>query len=199
MNTSALFTKSKRSSKKVKVDERFKKVLTDDRFRAAPGQVDKYGRKNKTGKAQAQRELSEFYEIEDGEGNEVEAEPEVLSSKAKGKGKGHQNPRGNKGQAAGKGKSEEEMETRLDYLSRLARGEVSDEDSDSESGGDDDDSEASTSSSDDEDGDVDAEEGAKGPLDIPDDEVIEEDSVPSTRRLAIQNCDWENVKAKDLL
>ena len=43
-------------SNKVKLDNRFSSVLTDKRFRSAPGAVDKYGRKTKKATAKAAKE-----------------------------------------------------------------------------------------------------------------------------------------------
>lgn len=87
-------------------------------------------------------------------------------------------------------------ETRLEYLNRLARGEISGSSSSSDEGGMVSDSESeSTASSEDE---APSSDDGLGPLQIPDEQEIEE-IEEATYRLAIQNCDWSNVRAEDLM
>ena len=90
-------------------------------------------------------------------------------------------------------------ETRLDYLTRLSRGEV-----DLSSSSDDDSEESlkedisSSASSTDSDEDYDSQTEGVDPLLIPDDTevgLIED----ATNRLAIQNCEWNSVRAEDLM
>jgi len=190
MHKSATFKSSKKDNFKVKVDDRFKTLLTDERFQSVPGQVDRYGRKAK-GKDAANKvakEMREFYDIDEGE---EEAVPEAAK----------------KGKAAAKPANT--GLDRLDYLNKLARGEISDEDgSDSDSSDDSDDSDSdSDESGSDEDsavarnkkGSTYGDASHKSALQVPgqDEPELVEDVVSS--RIAIQNSDWENVSAEDLM
>jgi hypothetical protein len=85
-----------------------------------------------------------------------------------------------------------DVETRLDYLNKLARGEISGSSSDEEGVEADEES-----SSEDEASDLD-ESGTHDPFEIPGD-VVEESSDVESNRIAIQNCDWENLTAEDLM
>ena len=182
MHTSAIFKQSKKDNFKVKVDDRFKTLLSDERFQSAPGKVDKYGRKikNKDSVKKVAEEMKEFYDIET---EEVEDKQEKS-----------QQPK------AKPGPSGQSMDSRLDYLNKLARGEVSDEDS-SSSGSED---SGSESESDEEDSEEDETEhtagkSTKSALDIPDQPEPEFATDISSTRIAIQNCDWENVSAEDIM
>ena len=64
-NTSKTFKISNKDKHKIVLDSRFKSVLTDDKFRANPGAVDKYGRTvNKESREKAaEKELREFYQV----------------------------------------------------------------------------------------------------------------------------------------
>jgi hypothetical protein len=140
--------------------------------------VDLYGRKKSKAKAtSAQDELKEFYEMEDENGSTE------VTTKASKKGG--------------------DAESRLDYLNKLARGEISgssssDSDSDAES---DDASESSSDSSSDEDSGME-----EDPLAVPGDHIEyagdndgSAEQIEDSCRLAIQNCEWEKVSAEDLL
>lgn len=194
-----MFKKTKKEKFKVKVDDRFKNVLTDDRFRVAPsGSVDKYGRKIKS-KSTAADELKEFYQIDDDDEVREEQEQEEPDGDDKKKKKD------NKGKSSNKSN---DIESRLDYLNKLSRGEIS---GSSSSDDDDDDenneieveesSESENEGEDGDDGDEYDEDGNKvqvDPFAIPGD-VIEEREDVETNRLAIQNCDWENFTAEDIM
>ena len=177
--TNPLFKKNKLKQKKVKVDNRFKAVLTDERFSVAPGQIDKYGRKAKKGSKSAEKELSEFYQIDN---DDDEEQSEIVTSKSKVAPKKAADP-----------KSDED---RLDYLNKLARGEIDDDSSDESSvyehDNDDDEDEVEQDN-------YDTEElvTGPGPLEIDDPEEIEVGE--STNRLSILNCDWENLRAQDIM
>ena len=147
------------------MDERFREVLQDKKYVNVPGGVDKYGRKRKS--KSAKEELKEFYTIEeDEEVEKVEKEKKPGVS----------------------------MENRLDYLTKLSRGDISGDSSGDDSGDD-----ASSSDDDDESDDERSDSNAKSALAIDDDEIVEEEGGEATKRLAIQNCDWENLRAVDIL
>ena len=141
--------------------------------------MDAYGRKKSKSKASsAKDELKEFYEIE--EDNE---EP-----------------------SSTKKKSGSDPESRLDYLNRLARGEISGSSSDSDDSSSEDGEGDNASGDSSSDNDSDDGEGMEDPFAVPGDEVEyagdnSEASglIEDSRRLAIQNCDWEKVTAEDLL
>jgi hypothetical protein len=193
-----LFKKMSAEKNKVVLDDRFKGVLTDERFRILPGgDIDAYGRKIKKKKSstQALKELENFYTStdpsttvsEEVENKEQEQAPESVGKKIK---KGHVEK-----------KQPQTDEERLDYLNRLARGEISDEEddgSDSEEDRDDDNMEVSDEEEEEEeDEDYEALSNKKSPLDLPGDDEIE--FGEATKRISILNCDWENIKSDDLM
>jgi hypothetical protein len=184
MHTAPIFKQTKKDNFKVKVDDRFKTLLSDERFQSVPGQVDKYGRKSK-GKDSAKKvteEMKEFYDM-----NEDEEEEKPKKSAEKKKGSTPHLPQGS-------------MDSRLDYLNKLARGEMSDTDS-SSSGSDESDGDSDSSEeSDDSDSAADAREPHhRSALQIPDQPEPEFAEDVSSTRIAVQNCDWENVSAEDIM
>jgi hypothetical protein len=201
MHTSKLFNKIGSDKRKVKLDSRFQGVLTDDKFRVEPGQVDKYGRKKKGSSVkQVEKELRDFYQIEQGEesvdvnggddgsdqgsGDDSEVGSDVDENDEDKEGLP---PAGDK----------DAPETRLDFLNRFARGDYegsSSDDSDASGTDTDSESESSEGSDDVEDDRFDL---GRGPMAVPDDE----EDIPEgegSYRLALQNCDWENIRALDL-
>lgn len=100
------------------------------------------------------------------------------------------------------GKAPKKSESRLDYLNKLSRGEVSVSDTSdtdaSDSDESDNDSESSNSMSDE---NVIDDTRKRGPLDIPGDQVdvTESNEIIQSNRIAIQNCDWNNLTAEDLM
>lgn len=155
-----IFKGAKKDSQKVVVDDRFKTMLTSDKFRSVVGKVDSYGRKTKgKNNKDAINELNEFYQIDNNE------EPKKIKE------------------------SKSEAIDRLEYLNQLARGEISGSSSESEEENDVDDDEESHESS-----AVSQESIDGGALQI--DEEVEYGDA--TKRIAIQNCDWENVTSTDL-
>lgn len=185
MHSASTFKKSKKDSFKVKVDDRFKALLTDERFQSVPGQVDQYGRKvkNKGNQDKIVNEMKQFYEME----QDDDKEPESIKAKAQ-------------------PKKDKTGTDRLEYLNKLARGEISDEESSSDS----DDSDSSSGSSDDassDDGSSDEErrdtkgksKAQKSALSIPGQDEPEMVADVSSNRIAIQNCDWENLSAEDIM
>ena len=196
MHSAPTFKKTQKDSNKITVDERFQTVLTDHRFRAVPGSIDIYGRKTKRGsKSAAEKELHSFYQIEDAAVPEVEVTLKCTNSTKTAK-----YSSGGKKKGSDEIQKAEDPESRLDYLNRLARGDVSESSSD-----DTDEGEARS----DADSDADEENGAnlddesdrntKGPLDILSDEEGEGEEAHATCRLALINCDWENLKASDFM
>lgn len=189
MHNSATFKSSKKDNFKVKVDDRFKTLLSDERFQSVPGQVDRYGRKTKSKDSanKVAKEMREFYDIDEGE--EAVPEPAKKSVKSAAKPNGGMD--------------------RLDYLNKLSRGEISDEgSSDSDSSGDSDsDSGSDSDESGSDEGNIARKKSGttyddpshKSALQVPGQEEQElVDDVVSTR-IAIQNSDWENVSAEDLM
>ena len=80
MYSAPIFKKYRKEDNKVKLDDRFGSVLTDKRFRSAPGAVDKYGRKAKKATAKAAKEeLEQFYSIEGEDEGEGESKGEILT------------------------------------------------------------------------------------------------------------------------
>jgi hypothetical protein len=202
MHNNPIFRKTKKDKMKLDVDERFEKVLTDDRFHALPGgSVDAYGRRVRKQSQANENELSAIYRK--GESSD-------------GKDDKSKNSEAKKKTNLQKTKSDP-LESRLDYLNRLARGEISgpDSETDSDRSSDDEGSISDNGDNDDTNGDdgdlendvVDARSGKyRGPLAIPnvkeEDDEEEESELNdgySTSRLAVQNCEWESVKSVDIL
>ena len=193
-----LFKKSVSKRSKIKVDERFQSVLHDEKFLSTPGTIDKFGRKVKNSVKNQQKELSEFYEIDTAEtlNNSVdETKNDQKSIKKSNKAS----------KAEQKGKKSNNDESRLDYLIKLSRGEI-ENDSSSDDDDDDDSNNLYEHDNEEDDDDENYEIGerydtkkSKSPLDVDDRNDIQVLQGDATKRLAIQNCDWENLKAKDLL
>jgi hypothetical protein len=210
-----LFKKSLSKRNKIVVDDRFKSVLDDERFHTTPGKIDKYGRKLKNSVKNQQKELSEFYEIE----KETSADNSSHINEVKSDKKVRKSEKSiDKKKEIKSSNSNNKDESRLDYLIKLSRGEVeNDSSSDDDDDEDDDDSNMydddynnNDNDSDDSDTNNNIEQdharliknknnSSKSPLDVDDRHEIQLLEGESTNRLAIQNCDWENLKAKDLL
>jgi hypothetical protein len=177
MHVDPLFKRSNSRANKLKLDPRFQKVLSKEEFRASHGHIDKYGRKLKK-KESVVDELREFYDIDDNNENEATKE----TSK--------------KGDNTGN-----HLESRLAYLNKLSRGEISDLESSSDEY---DEGEAEGSESDEDEDDsqrLTKKHRIGGPLSIPDDEVIrvKEDDIRNSNRIAVMNCDWAKITAKDIM
>ena len=190
-------------STKITLDERFKSVLTDERFKSLPGEgeIDKYGRKVRKREA---KEMDEFYKVasdqddddDDDDGGNSNADGDG-SSKHEEEGE----PSDSDGSSVDDGKiTFDSPEERIAYLNAVARGEIElpSEDDSSTSGG------SYTDQSDDDDDDESLEEGGVGE---DDDEVIgvlsekvNAETVENleTKFLAFQNFDWESVRAVDI-
>jgi hypothetical protein len=204
MHTAPTFKSYKHDKKKVKVDDRFKGLLNDERFQSVGGNVDRYGRKAKgeaKGADKVADEMKQFYEIDTG-AEEKPEEDQKKRSKRKG-------PSGAASLSA---------DARLEYLTRLSRGELSDTSSSSDAESDDSDSSSSES-----DADSDSEigggatvaratevagagwgRGQLGALSIPDQlaPLLSNggvDGLVDSTRLAVQNCDWDSLCAEDIM
>lgn len=170
VNESVSVKPVEKNTNKIVVDDRFSAMLTDEKFgNTSAGSVDKYGRKKKR-KQQAKSELEEFYELEE----PVAQEPENNAKEKR-----------------------TDIEDRLDYLNKLARGELdsSDDENELEDVEDDDDDEDVEEVVLAED-DFDDDNEPYSVLQIPGDNL---DYGDSTKRLAIQNCDWDNFRSVDIL
>ena len=194
---------------KVQIDDRFKSILTDERFRVNPGaSVDAYGRKKKSQKQGdlALKELNRLYKIDDATASDEtkggDAEEEEEEEDEEEEDEEEENVKTKKGKK--KGEPSESMEDRLDYLNKLARGEVSGSDSDDSSddndGFENEGSDSGEGESEEEyDSDV-VDKLTKSALAIPGDEDSDvAEYGEATRRISILNCDWENIKAEDLM
>ena len=158
--------------------------------------MDKHGKKRKISTKKAAEDLKAFYDID----NDDNKKP----------------PLG----------EENKAESRLDYLTKLSRGEISGTGSDSESesdtetnDNDDDSSSDSETSSDERNSDHELKSSKVGTFGIPgdkvvvaavnenqeqiygddDDESFNNADIESSNRLAIQNCDWDNMTAEDIM
>ncbi|KAG5180077.1 hypothetical protein JKP88DRAFT_349667 [Tribonema minus] len=187
MHTAPTFRRAKTDSRKVKLDPRFTAVLSDKRFQAAKS------------------ELSAFYRVEDEDEDDAEpARPEhgdydhdseSDGAGSSGSASGSESEPGgdDTADAAARVRKVEkakqqptsvvDMEARVEYLNKVARGEISG-------------SGSSNDSSDD--SGSDAESGAELDEEVDDDA----EDVPmgdATCRLALMNCDWEHIKAVDIM
>lgn len=189
------FKKIRKEKYETQVDDRFAEMHTAEKFSLGPGTIvvlSKWYRilceclscslaagekKKRNTQKEKHRVLQDDVEVEE------ENDKQEVSVARKSK------------QPAPAGKAPERKESRLEYLNRLARGEVdassSSEDSDSDDG---DVSDSSDSSSSDDEESVDG----RNPLQIEKEEEVGE-IEEATSRLAIQNCEWNNVRAEDLM
>lgn len=167
-------------------------MFKDERFQSGQGKYDKYGRRveKKT------NELKKFYRLEDEddddenkqvdeqEDNEPAPAAHVKKSSSTNSSTSDDDDEDSEEKAVQDetiAKNDEKL-TRLEYLNRMARGELAP--------GSDDSSDDSDSDSDDEnDGDVQSEPES------------EKEDVPmgeETKRFAVQNCDWSRIRAVDI-
>jgi hypothetical protein len=149
------------------------------------------GKKGKKGGGAAAPD--ERFKLKAGMEEEDEDEPSESEEEEDGEEQEEEEATGSKKKPAA---SRDEMEERLEYLNRLARGEASDASAST-----------SDSSSDDEEGSGSSDDDGEGDEEGDDDGVIESrrleaGPVPmgeATTRLAIMNVDWDHLKAVDLL
>lgn len=190
MHKSGTFQRRKKTSQGLsETDERFKASTSDPRFASVDSAVDKYGRK-KGQKSKSKLSKDDRFDtktIKDDDQNQSQTNDDSHREKMKSM----------------------NMDTRIEYLNKLARGEISDESDESSNEVE---SDASSESSDDEDSvDISKKDGNSKSLiskyyhsyedeiDNDADNEHESSDAPSTSRLAIQNCDWDNLRASDIL
>ena len=197
MATAPMFSKVKKDKYKTKVDDRFTSMLHDDRF-AGEGNVDIYGRKQKKKvMSKAVKEMQSLYtntNTNDNDNTNTTHKTKLQKGKSGG---------------------DNGADSRLEYLNKLVRGEISLNSSDEGEGegdNDDDDSHRSNSSvctgDDDSDAESDDDHGEYvSALAIPNvsqsrtgsERTLSHNSDETSNRLAIQNCDWESISAKDMM
>eukprot|EP00124_Ichthyophonus_hoferi_P000985 Ihof_evm17s43 gene=Ihof_evmTU17s43 len=170
------FRRLAKKQTKVAIDPRFKGMLTDDRFKLNYS-VDKYGRKIEQS---TKDNLEKFYQLdeeEQGEGAKEGVETESKDSEEEGTGSDKDETEQSEGEEEEEEEEEEEDEDdeNVEYDPSRGIGLVS--------------------SSDEE---IDDEIG----LDIEDEEEDEEEDLDrgdETARFAVQNMDWDNIGAADLM
>ncbi|OWZ00148.1 Pre-rRNA-processing protein ESF1, partial [Phytophthora megakarya] len=161
------FARNSKRKSKVQIDQRFAAALKDERFQSVQGKYDKYGRRIE----KKDNEMKKFYRLEDDE----EAEEEEKEEEAKVEAPSTTSSDDDDADAT-VAKNSEKL-SRLDYLNRMARGELA--------------SDSDSSDSDDSDDEAEAEVAKE-----------EEEEVPmgeETKRFAVLNCDWTRIRAVDLL
>jgi hypothetical protein len=195
------FSKSKKSaSTAIVLDERFEKVLTDERFTLAPGSggaTDKYGRKIKKKEKvkEGREEMEAFYKLEEKD----KEEPATAGLQ-------EELAEDNSDDSASDSSDDEKVDAKIDkmsakdriaYLNALSRGEISASESDDESD-EDDDGAAFDASSDDDDAaeDDDEEEVVPGVLS----EQLQAPTIENclTTHMVFMNFDWSHVTAVDI-
>ena len=183
VDNNKIFKPVKKDKFKTHLDDRFKGILSEEKFNSL----------DKNSKKKLKNQLSDLY-IAPGTVDEKEGDGK---STLEGNDKA-----GKKKRSGGKGS----LEDRLDYLNKLSRGEISG-DSSSYEEEDEEDEDAQDSSSSGEEEDIDEENERDTPLtaaakrksalQIPGDEDIP--TGEETRRLAVMNCDWQSLRAADLM
>ena len=187
----------------MKVDERFQSLLKNESFQSfksdGSSKMDQYGRKQQrlrkskkaSSKAIASNDILDYYDVESDAKKVLPVSSDAPSRTSTA--------------------TADNNLPRLDYLTKLARGEISGDSSDASSSDgeldnsdDDDDDDASSESSDN--GDKvgldqqpSASSNQRSALSIPYQSEPELSADIQSNRLAIQNCDWENVSAQDLM
>ncbi|POM67379.1 Pre-rRNA-processing protein ESF1 [Phytophthora palmivora] len=155
------FARNSKRKNKLEIDRRFAAALKDERFQSVQGKYDKYGRRIE----KKENELKKFYRLEEEEEEKEDAMAKAPSTTSS----------DDDDADATVAKNNEKL-SRLDYLNRMARGEL----------------ESASDSSDSDDSD-DEEVEAEAPK--------EEEDIPmgeETKRFAVLNCDWTRIRAVDL-
>ncbi|KAE8907041.1 hypothetical protein PF005_g2346 [Phytophthora fragariae] len=171
------FARNSKRKSKLQIDGRFAGALKDERFQSVQGKYDKYGRRIE----KKDNELKKFYRLEEDEDEqekEEEEEEEEEEANAKAKDPSTTSSDDDNDDADATVAKNSEKLSRLDYLNRMARGELGS------------DSDSSDSDSEDSDDEEDAAEKEKEQEDIP--------MGGETKRFAVLNCDWTRIRAMDL-
>jgi hypothetical protein len=186
------FRAPKGETSKVVLDDRFSSVLTDSRFQLDA--KDKYGRKKKK-KHQVKDELSAFYTIEDGKGEEKPDADDAEKADDNDQNESDSSSESDKDEKdSDDAEEEEDPRSRIDYLTALSRGEV-----DVSSSSEDEDDQSQSSSDDDSSDGEDPVHGRAGVLDPSsrtDDGV--ELTFDESPYLAVMHMDWAHVRAVDI-
>lgn len=162
-------------------------MFKDARFQSGQGKYDKYGRRIE----KTTNELKKFYRLEDDDGDDKQDgkeddnddndddEDELTKGSARASSSSDDDEPADEPAV----KTDEKL-SRLEYLNRMARGELADgSSSDSDSNSDSDDAD-------------DADEA------LASEPESEKEDVPlgdETTRFAVQNCDWSRIRAVDIL
>jgi hypothetical protein len=194
------FASAPKQTRKFKIDPRFGQVLSDSRFKTV-SKVDKYGRKVDVPKTN--KEMENFYYLEDGEQNgeedpEEQAVEDEIKEVPRAKSKIEKQQNGQKKENTnGKGKKNNEKPAAKGQNGKKNQAQKPvacfDEDGNFEW------NEQSSSASDFEDIDLGLVEEENM------DDALwesEDDDIPTgdaTKRLALINYDWENIKASDIM
>jgi len=126
------FVRNSKRKNKLQLDGRFAAALKDERFQSVQGKYDKYGRRIE----KKDNEMKQFYRLEEDEEQEEEQQ-QGEEPKAKAKTSSSTSSDDDDGDADATVAKNNEKLSRLDYLNRMARGEL-------ESGSDSSDSTATT-------------------------------------------------------
>jgi hypothetical protein len=209
------------------LDDRFASVLSDPRFRVETSAKDKYGRTRKSHKQQSVvHELSEFYTVVGSE-NDTKKQEATQSRKTGAKhlerkrdtGSSDDDDEGNDTKHQNDGKQSthkvapkmDDPQSRIAYLTALSRGEldVSSSSSDDDDSDNDDDNARSSDEDDDDESEEDAVLGMAGVLDPTSEHYYNSNlaqdvqtegalTSESSPYMAVQNLDWDHVRALDI-
>lgn len=179
---------------KVVLDKRFQGVLTDERFQLHI--PDKYGRKKNKSKARGneKEQLAAFYTVEQEDKEEKEDLPQTKEEASEDEGDDE-----NSKTKDSSSDDDEEPQSRIAYLTALSRGLV-DVESSSDEGNDHNDTDDASTTADDNDSDDDAsiEAGILDPSFHHKEEDDADLTTSPTTVLALQNLDWQQVRAVDV-
>ncbi|CAA2997427.1 Hypothetical predicted protein [Olea europaea subsp. europaea] len=207
------FREAPKRNSKVVIDSRFDRMFTDKNFASSKAPIDKRGKLRKN--SHSQNPLKHYYHLEEEENQvekghglkkvateekeeEIESQKSESESERKGEGKGEgEDLKKRKSLLTRESESESESEgEKLKKRKSVLKSEL-EESSESEDDSHDSDESSSTST-------TDSDEGDKAYLEEEEDDAFmhQEDNIPEidneTRRLAVVNLDWNQVRAVDL-
>eukprot|EP01122_Echinamoeba_exundans_P005218 TRINITY_DN15389_c0_g1_i1.p1 TRINITY_DN15389_c0_g1~~TRINITY_DN15389_c0_g1_i1.p1 ORF type:complete len:741 (+),score=276.38 TRINITY_DN15389_c0_g1_i1:146-2368(+) len=174
MHTNREFMKLPKQQQKKQVDDRFKAMLTDKKFKTV-AKLDQYGRKREA----KDMDMSEFYRLE----NEAAEEKKKQQQE----------------DMSGSDSESEEQSDEMDVDTNAPAVAKSEEESDEAEESDESDAE-SDESDDSEDSDEDDSEDESSDS-LVDEVERDKQNIPigdQSKRLAIVNCDWDRIKAQDV-